>query len=294
MRPSFVYTATVVIDLLLVALNGAVADIGQSRIVLSEAVFSLADLLGGVMLLWGLVVSQREPDETHPFGRGKERFFWAFAASLVTFSLTGLGVFLVGFQQFADPHRVTDVGLGLLVVGATLAASTVGILILLRELRSTHASLSSFLISTQLGLKTVFYQDLISALASAVAFGGLLAVYRTGNGTLDGLTSMGVGAILVATGFLLAAESRELLVGKGITAGEAKEMLALVARSPRVRKVRTFQSMMLGPDEILLAIRINFVDGLTTDQIEIAIDEIGSFLRRKYPRIRHIIIEPES
>jgi len=294
MRPSFVYTATVVIDLLLVALNGVVADIGQSRIVLSEAVFSLADLLGGVMLLWGLVVSQREPDETHPFGRGKERFFWAFAASLVTFSLTGLGVFLVGFQQFADPHRVTDVGLGLLVVGATLAASSVGILILLRELRSTHASLSSFLISTQLGLKTVFYQDLISALASAVAFGGLLAVYRTGNGTLDGLTSMGVGTILVATGFLLAAESRELLVGKGITAGEAKEMLALVARSPRVRKVRTFQSMMLGPDEILLAIRINFVDGLTTDQIEIAIDDIGSFLRRKYPRIRHIIIEPES
>jgi cation diffusion facilitator family transporter len=294
MRPSFVYTATVVIDLLLVGLNGAVAEIGQSRIVLSEAVFSLADLLGGVMLLWGFVVSLREPDETHPFGRGKERFFWAFAASLVTFSLTGLGVFLVGFQQFSDPHPVTHVGLGLLVVGATLVASTVGILLLLRELRSTHASLSSFLISTQLGLKTVFYQDLISALASAVAFGGLSAVYRTGNGTIDGLTSMGVGSILVATGFLLAAESRELLVGKGITAAEAKEMLALVARSPRVRKVRTFQSMMLGPDEILLAIRINFVDGLTTDQIELAIDEIGSFLRRKYPRIRHIIIEPES
>jgi cation diffusion facilitator family transporter len=294
MRPSFVYTATVVIDLVLTALNGAVAYVGQSRIVLSEAVFSLADLLGGVMLLWGLVVSQREPDETHPFGRGKERFFWAFAASLVTFSLTGLGVFLVGFQQFSDPHRVTDIGLGLLVVGATLVASTIGILLLLRELRSTHASLSSFLISTQLGLKTVFYQDLISAVASAVAFGGLAAVYRTGNGTIDGLTSMGVGSILVATGFLLAAESRELLVGKGITAGEAKEMLALVARAPRVRKVRTFQSMMLGPDEILLAIRINFVDGLTTDQIEVTIDEIGSFLRRKYPRIRHIIIEPES
>ncbi|MCI4338399.1 MAG: hypothetical protein L3J72_03765, partial [Thermoplasmata archaeon] len=169
-----------------------------------------------------------------------------------------------------------------------------GILIQLRELRSTHESLSNFLISTQLGLKTVFYQDLISAVASAVAFGGLAALYRTGNGVFDGLTTMGVGSILVATGFLLAAESRELLVGKGITAEEAREMLSLVARAPRVRKVRTFQSMMLGPDEILLAIRINFQDGLTTDQIEAEIDEIGGFLRRKYPKLRHIIIEPES
>ncbi|MCI4341064.1 MAG: cation diffusion facilitator family transporter [Thermoplasmata archaeon] len=294
MRPRYVYTATVVIDLLLVGLNGFVALVGGSRIVLSEAVFSAADLLGSAMLLWGLVVSLRPPDENHPFGRGKERFFWAFAASLVTFSLTGLGVFLVGFQQYSDPHVVSDVGLGLVVVGATLAASAVGILILLRELRSTHESLSNFLISTQLGLKTVFYQDLISAVASAVAFGGLAALYRTGNGVFDGLTTMGVGSILVATGFLLAAESRELLVGKGITAEEAKEMLSLVARAPRVRKVRTFQSMMLGPDEILLAIRINFQDGLTTDQIEAEIDEIGGFLRRKYPKLRHIIIEPES
>lgn len=294
MRPRYIYTATVVLNLLLVGFNGAVADLGQSRIVLSEAVFSLADLLGGVMLLWGVVVSQRPPDENHPFGRGKERFFWAFAASLVTFSLTGLGIFLVGFQQFASPHPVGDVGLGLLVVGATLATSLVGILLLLRELRSTQESLVSFLISSQLGLKTVFYQDVISALASGVAFGGLAIVYQTGSGVFDGLTTMGLGSILVATGFLLAAESRELLVGKGITAGEAREMLALVARSPRVRKVRTFQSMMLGPDEILLALRINFVDGLTTDEIEAAIDEIGSFLRRKYPRLRHIIIEPES
>ncbi|HEV2449628.1 MAG TPA: cation diffusion facilitator family transporter [Thermoplasmata archaeon] len=294
MRPRYIYTATVVLNLLLVGVNGAVAYLGQSRIVLSEAVFSLADLLGGVMLLWGVVVSLRPPDGNHPFGRGKERFFWAFAASLVTFSLTGLGIFLVGFQQFASPHPVGDVGLGLLVVGATLATSLVGILLLLRELRSTHESLLSFLISSQLGLKTVFYQDLISAIASGVAFGGLAIVYQTGSGAFDGLTTMGLGSILVAAGFLLAAESRELLVGKGITAGEAREMLALVARAPRVRSVRTFQSMMLGPDEILLALRINFVDGLTTDQIEAAIDEIGSFLRRKYPRLRHIIIEPES
>ncbi|MCI4338262.1 MAG: cation transporter, partial [Thermoplasmata archaeon] len=120
MRPRYVYTATVVIDLLLVGLNGFVALVGGSRIVLSEAVFSAADLLGSAMLLWGLVVSLRPPDENHPFGRGKERFFWAFAASLVTFSLTGLGVFLVGFQQYSDPHVVSDVGLGLVVVGATL------------------------------------------------------------------------------------------------------------------------------------------------------------------------------
>ncbi|MCI4346597.1 MAG: cation diffusion facilitator family transporter [Thermoplasmata archaeon] len=294
MRPRFLFTATAISDIVLVALNGAVAYFGGSRIVLSEAVFSAADLLGSAMLIWGLVASVRPPDESHPFGRGKERFFWAFASSLVTFSLTGVGVFLVGSQQFADPHPVGDVSEGLLVVGATLVASLVGIVLLLRELRSTHESLSNFLISSQLGLKTIFYQDLITAFASTIAFGGLLFLYRTGSGAIDGLTTMGVGALLVGTGFLLAAESRELLVGKGVTAGEAKEMLALVARAPNVRKVRGFQTMMLGPDELLLAMRINFLDGLTTDQIESTIDDIAGFLRRKYPKLRQILIEPES
>jgi cation diffusion facilitator family transporter len=294
MRPRFLYTATAISDIVLVCLNGAVAYYGGSRIVLSETVFSAADLLGSAMLLWGLVASLRPPDENHPFGRGKERFFWAFASSLVTFSLTGLGVFLVGSQQFIDPHPVTQVAAGLLVVGATLLASLVGIVLLLRELRSTHESLSSFLISSQLGLKTIFYQDLIAAFASTLAFGGLLFLYRTGSGAIDGLTTMFVGALLVATGFLLAAESRELLVGKGVTATEAKEMLLLVSRAPHVRKVRGFQTMMLGPDELLLALRVNFVNDLTTDQIEASIDDIAGFLRRKYPRLRQIIIEPES
>jgi cation diffusion facilitator family transporter len=294
MRPRFLYTATAISDIVLVGLNGAVAYFGGSRIVLSETVFSAADLLGSAMLLWGLVASLRPPDENHPFGRGKERFFWAFASSLVTFSLTGLGVFLVGSQQFFDPHPVTQVAAGLLVVGATLLASLVGIILLLRELRSTHESLSSFLISSQLGLKTIFYQDLIAAFASTLAFGGLLFLYRTGSGAIDGLTTMFVGALLVATGFLLAAESRELLVGKGVTATEAREMLLLVSRAPHVRKVRGFQTMMLGPDELLLALRVNFVNDLTTDQIEASIDDIAGFLRRKYPRLRQIIIEPES
>ncbi|HUI38136.1 MAG TPA: cation transporter dimerization domain-containing protein, partial [Thermoplasmata archaeon] len=93
---------------------------------------------------------------------------------------------------------------------------------------------------------------------------------------------------------LLAAECRELLVGKAISPEETQKILQLVERDPRVRRVRGLQSMMLGPEDVLIAVRVNFQDGLTTDQLESAIDQISISLRETYPTIRHLVIEPGS
>ena len=108
------------------------------------------------------------------------------------------------------------------------------------------------------------------------------------------MAAVGVGVLLSVTGVLLAGESRELLVGKAISPGEARRVLDLVEKDARVRKVRGLQSMMLGPEDILVALRVNFQDGLTTDQIEGAIDQISARLRESFPMMRHLLIEPES
>jgi divalent metal cation (Fe/Co/Zn/Cd) transporter len=93
---------------------------------------------------------------------------------------------------------------------------------------------------------------------------------------------------------VLAAESRDLLVGKSLSRPEAGKILALVERHPKVRRVRAVQSMMLGPEDALLALKINFADGLTTDQLEVIIDEVSAEVRRISPVVRHLVIEPES
>jgi UPF0755 protein len=96
------------------------------------------------------------------------------------------------------------------------------------------------------------------------------------------------------TAVLNPAESRELLIGKAISPEQARAVLAVVERDALVRKVRSFQSMMLGPDDVLLALRINFQDGLDTDQLEQAIDRVSASVRAAFPPVRHLVIEPES
>jgi divalent metal cation (Fe/Co/Zn/Cd) transporter len=215
-------------------------------------------------------------------------------AALVTFTVAGIIVFVSGLSQVTDPQPITHIPDALLSVGATLLASVGGIAVTVRELRSNRETLSTLLASSHLGLKTIFYQDLVSVVGAVVAFLGIIDVARTGDLVVDGLSAAVVGVLLIATGFVLAGESRELLVGKSISPAEAREVMKILEQDPRVRKVRSLQSMMLGPDDVLLALKVNFADGLTTDLIEQAIDDVSARIRRAFPPVRHLVIEPES
>lgn len=294
MRSSVIINATLVLDAALFVVNGVVASISDSHAVLSQAVYNIADLVGGVMLLWGFVVSRRPPNPKHPFGYGKERYFWSFVAALVTFTVAGFLVLVDGFAQVSNPQPVTHLGDAILSVGASVLVSLVGIGVTLQELRASRETLSTLLASSHLGLKTIFYQDIVSVVGGVVAFLGVIYVYRTGDFAADGYTAAIVGILLLATGFVLAGESRELLVGKAISPMEAREILRILEQDPRVRRVRSLQSMMLGPDDVLVALKVNFQDGLHTDQIEQAIDDVSARIRRTYPPVRHLVIEPES
>jgi cation diffusion facilitator family transporter len=294
MRPQVILVATLLLNAGLFALNLSVAIISGSRTVLAEAIYAITDLLGSALLLSGLYLSRRPPDHVHPFGFGKERFFWAFVSIVVTFTTSGVVALVTGIDQALDPRVVTHIGEGLLVVGATVGVSSVGIWITLRELRISRQTLATLLESAHEGLKSVFYQDLISIVGAVIAFAGLLFVYRTNDYALDGVIAALEGFLLIATGFVLTAESREYLIGRALEPDVARAVVALVERDPRVARVRSAQSMQLGPDDALVALRINFMDGLTTDQLEAAIDQVSHELRTIYPVLRHIIIEPES
>jgi len=294
MRPRFIILATIALNAALFVANLSVALVSGSRTVLSQAIYTLTDLVGGLFLLWGLYVSRRPPDHEHPFGFGKERFFWAFVSTVVTFTAAGIVALVEGIDQLVAPIPVTHLGESVFVVGATLAASVVGIWVTLRELRIARQTLQTLLESSNQGLKSIFYQDLVTIYGSVIAFAGLLIVYRTSDYWVDGAVAAFEGLLLVVTGLVLTAESREYLIGRALAPEVAREMLGLVERDARVTRVRSLQSMQLGPDDALLALRINFQDGLTTDQLESAIDQVTLTLKAAYPILRHVIIEPES
>ncbi len=294
MRPQVVIVATLVLNASLFVVNLVVALASGSRAVLAQAIYTITDLIGSGLLLWGLYVSQRPANYQYPFGHGRERFFWAFVSILVTFTVAGLLALVTGIEQFLSPEPISHIGEGLLVVGATLAVSVGTISITLRELKIGRETLRALLQSANQGLKSIFYQDLVTIAGCLVAFFGLLIVYRTGNPMDDGITAAIEGFLLITTGFVLTAESREYLVGRALEPGVARSLLTQVERDPHVRSVRSLQSMLLGPDDALLTLRINFEDGLTTDQIESTIDRVTLQLKQSYPILRYILIEPES
>jgi cation diffusion facilitator family transporter len=294
MRPQVILVATLLLSATLFVVNLLVAFASGSRAVLAQAIFTLTDLVGSGLLLWGLYLSRLPASHEYPFGRGKERFFWAFVSIVVTFTIAGVLALTEGIDQIVNPQPLSHLGEGLIVVGATILVSLLSIWVTLRELRFSRQTLSSLLESSNQGLKAIFYQDLVSIAASFAAFLGLIVVYQTGKPVVDGITAALEGVLLVATGFVLTAESREYLVGRALAPEDARAMLAVVERNPSVAKVRSLQSMLLGPDDALLALRINFQDGMTTDQLEVAIDQVTDALQAAYPVLRHIIIEPQS
>lgn len=294
MRTQIVLLTTLFLNIILFGLNLVVALVSGSRTVLSQAILAATDLVGSALLLGGLYLSRRPADIEHPFGFGKERFFWAFVSIVVTFTTAGIIALITGLDQLLQPHTVTHLPIGIGVVGATLGASSIGIFVTLRELRLDKQTIHGLLESAHQGLKSVFYQDLVSIVAALVALLGLVAVYQTEDPVIDGAVAVFEGLLLAATGFVLSSESREYLIGRAVSPVAARNMLGLIERDPRVARVRTMQSMQLGPEDALLALRINFQDGLTTDQIEATIDQVSTTLRSAYPNLRHIVIEPES
>jgi cation diffusion facilitator family transporter len=294
MRPQVIIIATLLLNATLFGVNWEAAVLSGSRAVLSQAIYTITDLVGAAFLLWGLYLSRRAPDYDRPFGHGRERFFWAFLSIVVTFTVAGLLALTTGIEQIVSPDKVTHIGYALLVVGATVLASVGGILVTLRELRHSRTTLETLLASANQGLKSIFYQDLVAIVGSMVAFAGLLVVYRTGNAAIDGYTAALEGIVLFAAGLVLSAESREYLVGRALEPRDTRALLAVVERDPRVVGVRDVHSMLLGPEDALVALRINFHDGLTTDQLEQAIDQITAAMKGAQPLVRHVVIEPES
>lgn len=294
MRPQVIIVATLLLNATLFVVNLVVAIASGSRAVLAQAIFTLTDLVGSGLLLWGLHLSRQPATHAYPFGRGKERFFWAFVSIVVTFTVAGVFALTAGVDQIVAPENLKHISEGLIVVGATIVVSVLSIWVTLRELRFSRVTLATLLESANQGLKSIFYQDLVSIVASVVAFSGLVIVYQTGDAVVDGIAAALEGGLLIAMGFVLTAESREYLIGRSLDPADARAMLAIIERNSAVAKVRTFQSMRLGPEDALLALKINFQDGMTTDQLEAAIDQVTLALRTAYPMLRHIVIEPES
>jgi len=271
------------------------AAISGSTALLAEALHSIADTGNQALLLLGLRLSDRPADEEHPFGHGKERFFWTFVVALALFLVGGLVSIQRGISGLLHPEHVPGlwVALGVLVLAAFFEGSALRVALRsfnrARGRRSFYAGIRRAKDPETL---TVVFEDTAALSGIAVAITGLVASHLTGDARFDAGAAVVIGVILCVVAVALARETKDLLIGESADRETRLAIRDAVESVPEVEGVRDLLTMHVGPDDVLVNLDICFRDGLDTDGVEDAIVRVEERIRERVPSVAKIFVEP--
>jgi len=248
-----------------------------SSTMLAEGYHSLSDTLNQVLLLYGLKRSLKKPDKEHPFGHGKEQFFWSFVVAIILFGVAGTLSIREGLHKCQHPQPISHIGLMYLF---KIAVQNISREMREEEYKNLFECIRKSKDQTNL---TVFIEDLLALSGLLIAALAITVVYLTGILIIDAIASVIIGLLLMTFALFLAFESKGLLVGEGVTIKKRKEILQTVTSFPGVEKVISLKTMHLGPQEVLVTLEINYFDNITVAELEKINDRIESRIKKIIP-----------
>ena len=263
---------------------------------LAEAGHSVADTGNQGLLLLGAKRAQRSADADHPFGFGRERFFWAFVVALVLFSMGGLFALYEGVDKLRHPHETDSSVVAFVILGIAVALETFSLRTALREskhLRSGRTLWQFIRTSKQPELPIVVLEDIGAELGLLFALVGLVLSEVTGNPRWDAAGSLAIGVLLVLVAAVLAVEMKGLLIGEAAEPAQVDALRSAFAAGELVRRVIHLRTEHLGPEELLVAAKLEFDPSLTFAALAEAIDDAERRARVAVPMARLIYIEPD-
>jgi cation diffusion facilitator family transporter len=265
---------------------------------LAEAFHSTADSCNELLLIVGIKRSARPPDELHPFGHGKELYFWSLVVAIVIFGLGGGFSLHDGISRMWNPTPTTKPAWNYIILGIAFLFEGYSWRVAHHELmaRRQHGQSLWRVIraSKDPTVFTVFLEDSGALIGIAIALIGIALGQILHNPYLDPGASVLIGLVLVAVAVLLANESRELLLGERAHLGQIQRVKKLIRSEPSVEEVGDLFTMQLGPEQVLLAVALRFHVNLRVRELETTIDRLEQKIRRQEPEIKRIFIEAES
>jgi cation diffusion facilitator family transporter len=273
------------------------AVLSGSTALLAEGIHSIADTGNQVLLLLGLRLSDKPPDEEHPFGHGKERFFWTFVVALALFLVGGLVSIQRGVSGLLHPEKLPNLPLavGVLVVAAVFEGSALRIALrTFNAERGRRSFWGGIRRAKDPETLTVVFEDTAALSGIVVAITGIVLAKVLDEERFDAGAAVIIGLILCAVAFALAREVKDLLVGESAKPETRRAIEEAVRGDDDVEGIRELLTMHVGPDEILVNLDVCFRDGLDTDGVEEAIVRVEDAIREQVPSADKIFIEPTS
>src|SRR4051812_2720069 len=294
--PKAVYAA-IAGNLCIALIKFVAAAFTGSSAMLAEGVHSIVDTGNGALLLWGLRRSKRPADAGHPFGHGKELYFWTLIVAIVIFAVGGGISLYEGIQHLRAPKALEDPLWAYGVLAAALLFEGYSFSVAVREFRRERGGRSwvgAIRASKDPTTFTVLFEDSAAMVGLLVAFTGIFAGEQLGNPYLDGAASIVIGLILGTVAVFLASESKGLLVGEAVDPIVRASLCRILGADPAVRRVVRLLTMHFGPHDVLLALELEFVRGQLASDAAGAVERIDRVIRAHHPEIRHIFIESQS
>ncbi len=274
--------------------------IGGSSAMLAEGAHSVADTTNQVFLLISLRLGKKAADDTHPFGYGKERFFWSLLAAV--------GIFVSGavFSIYEGVHgllagesEVAGYLLSYGVLGVSFLAEGISWLKAVRQLRGEARGAERGLfehvrLSSDPTVKTVFSEDTAALIGLVLAAVGLGLHQLTGQAYWDASAAIAIGVLLAVVAYVLGRDTKEMLIGEAAPAAIREGIRRSLDDHPEVDRVVEIRTMLIGPEALLVAARLDMDDALGASDVEDRTDAIADELEKRFPQVREVYLDVTS
>jgi cation diffusion facilitator family transporter len=263
---------------------------------LAEAIHSCADTGNQALLLLGGRLSRRDATPIHPFGYGRERYFWSFVVALVLFTVGAMFAVYEGIEKIRHPHEIDSpawafgvLSLGLLLEGYSLRTAIV---------ESNHvrgdASWPEFIKRSRIPeLPVVLLEDLGALVGLVLAMGALAIAVVFDSPVWDGIGTLSIGILLGLIAIVLAIEMKSLLIGEGATKGTRESIVNAIDGTDGVIRLIHLRTQHLGPDELLVGAKVEFDHSYTVHDLGAAINRVEANVRTAVPSATPMYIEPD-
>ena len=289
--------AALVGNLLVAATKFVAAAITGSSAMLSEAVHSLVDTGNEVLLLHGLRRAARPADQAHPFGHGREVYFWSFVVALSVFAL-GSGVSLYeGIHHVREPVPITRPVVNYVVLALALVFEGASWRVAFKEFRGEKGQQTFLEAARRSKDPTTFmvlFEDSAAVLGLVIALAGTLAAELLYRPVLDGVASIAIGILLALVAAFLARESKGLLIGEPAQSEVSDAICAIVTAQPGIERANGLFTVHVGPRQVVAGITVDFRDDLTARQVEDIVARVEARVRQAHPEIVSLLIKPQS
>lgn len=267
-----------------------------SSSMLAESVHSFADSSNQGLLLLGGKRAEKAPTANHPFGFGRERYFWSFVVSIILFTLGALFAIYEGEEKIRHPHALESapVAIGVLIVAILLESYSFRTAIVESNHVRGSATWPQFIRRAKVPeLPVVLLEDLGALVGLVLALLGVGLTIITGNPVWDGIGTLCIGLLLGAIAIVLSIEMKSLLIGEAADPGEEEKIVATINAFPLARGLIFLRTQHFGPEELLVTVKAEFDATLTMQELADAIDDLEGEIRAVVPTAKFLFIEPD-